>query len=288
MTRILITPGDIAGIGPEIIAKALADPSLPQDVVFETLPAHCSARPGHPTAETARCAWDALERAAELLACGAADGVVTGPVAKEHLQAIGFPFPGQTEFFTERLQVNNTAMCLSGMHLTVVLVTAHVALADVPQLLSSAEIIRCARLLETFLRQRGIALPRIAICGLNPHAGEHGAFGDEEQRVIAPAVQALQASNPLAQFSGPHVPDAIFRACLAQQYDGVVCMYHDQGLIPLKLIDFDNAVNITLGLPRPRVSPDHGTAFDIAGKNLANPSSMIAALKMAAALTRPR
>ncbi len=288
MRRILITPGDAAGVGPEIIAKALADPSLPRDVLFEPLPSHVTARPGVPTAESARDAWNALENAADQLRCGQADAVVTAPVAKEHLQAIGFPYPGQTEFFSARLQADNTAMCLSGENLTVVLVTAHVALAEVPQRLSTAEIVRCARLLAAFLRQRGTDCPRIAICGLNPHAGEQGAFGTEEIHIIYPAVQILQATADQAEFSGPHVPDAVFRACLAKQYDGVVCMYHDQGLIPLKLIDFDNAVNITLGLPRPRLSPDHGTAFDIAGKNLANPSSMIAALKMAADLTRRR
>jgi 4-hydroxythreonine-4-phosphate dehydrogenase len=136
-------------------------------------------------------------------------------------------------------------------------------------------------LLADYLISRGITAPRIAVCGLNPHAGEHGAFGREEIELISPAIAELNRDS-LVKYSGPHVPDAIFRDAADQKYDAVLCMYHDQGLIPLKLLDFDNAVNITLGLPRPRLSPDHGTAFSLAGKNLANPSSMLRALQLAA------
>ena len=278
--HILITPGDPAGIGPEVIAKALAHADLPQHCSFETwdIPAHF--QPGKPTTESARFALDALESAAARLLDGSADAVVTGPVSKEQLQAIGFPYPGQTEFFTERLHATETAMCLTGRTLTVVLATIHISIAEVPTQLSQESIISAGKLLAAFLQKRHQRLPRIAVCGLNPHAGEHGAFGQEEITTIQPAIEQLQKLH-IAEFSGPHVPDAIFRDAANQVYDGVLCMYHDQGLIPLKLLDFDNAVNITLGLPKPRLSPDHGTAFGIAGTGTADPGAMIAAIRMA-------
>ena len=280
--RILITPGDPAGIGPEVIHKALADSRLPTNCRFETIPYDPSKIIlGEPSRASAQIAVDALEYAAQQLRDGLADAVVTGPVAKEQLQAIGFAFPGQTEFFTDRLGATSTAMCLTGKHLTVALVTIHIPLAEVAGSLTVAEIVRTGKLLADYLISRGIAAPRIAVCGLNPHAGENGAFGREEIELISPAIAELNRDS-LVKYSGPHVPDAIFRDAADQKYDAVLCMYHDQGLIPLKLLDFDNAVNITLGLPRPRLSPDHGTAFSLAGKNLANPSSMLRALQLAA------
>ncbi len=280
--RILITPGDPAGIGPEVIHKALADSRLPTNCRFETIPYDPSKISlGEPSRASAQIALDALEYAAQQLRDGLADAVVTGPVAKEQLQAIGFAFPGQTEFFTDRLGATSTAMCLTGKHLTVALVTIHIPLAEVAGSLTVAEIVRTGKLLADYLISRGIAAPRIAVCGLNPHAGENGAFGREEIELISPAIAELNRDS-LVKYSGPHVPDAIFRDAADQKYDAVLCMYHDQGLIPLKLLDFDNAVNITLGLPRPRLSPDHGTAFSLAGKNLANPSSMLRALQLAA------
>ncbi len=280
--RILITPGDPAGIGPEVIHKALADSRLPTNCRFETIPYDPSKIIlGEPSRASAQIALDALEYAAQQLRDGLADAVVTGPVAKEQLQAIGFAFPGQTEFFTDRLGATSTAMCLTGKHLTVALVTIHIPLAEVAGSLTVAEIVRTGKLLADYLISRGIAAPRIAVCGLNPHAGENGAFGREEIELISPAIAELNRDS-LVKYSGPHVPDAIFRDAADQKYDAVLCMYHDQGLIPLKLLDFDNAVNITLGLPRPRLSPDHGTAFSLAGKNLANPSSMLRALQLAA------
>lgn len=283
MTRplILITPGDPAGIGPEVIAKALASPDLPQHCDFELLSVGTGSTPGKPDRASAQIALDALEEAARRLNAGTADAVVTGPVSKEQLQALGFPFPGQTEFFTDRLGATDTAMCLTGRHLTVALATIHIALADVPRSLSVNQIVRSGKLLAQYIAQSKQLRPRIAVCGLNPHAGENGAFGREEIDLIAPAIAHLQASG-LGDFTGPHVPDAIFRDAANGQYDAVLCMYHDQGLIPLKLLDFDNAVNITLGLPKPRLSPDHGTAYALAGKNLANPSSMLRALQLAA------
>jgi 4-hydroxythreonine-4-phosphate dehydrogenase len=285
MPHIIITPGDAAGIGLEVIAKALDSPNLPPDATYEVLPHPSGITLGMPNLRSAQASWDALEIAAARLIDGTADAVVTGPVSKEQLQKAGFPFPGQTEFFTARFGYPDTTMCLSGKHLTVALCTIHDPLARVSKLLSEEQIIRTARLLHDFLLRCEIKNMRIAICGLNPHAGENGTFGDEEQRIISPAVVTLQHQHP-GIFSGPHVPDAVFREAYLGHYDAVVCMYHDQGLIPLKLLDFDNAVNITLGLPKPRVSPDHGTAFSIAGKNRANPSSMIRALQVAAEMTR--
>ena len=285
LPRIIITSGDPAGIGPEVIAAALASPKLPNHCIYELLPVPGGSIPGKPDERSARIAWDALEEAARRLNEGTADAVVTGPVSKELLQAIGFPYPGQTEFFTDRLNAGETAMCLSGNHLTVGLVTIHIPLADVARTLSINTIIAKGKLLAEFVLRRTGRLPRIAVCGLNPHAGENGAFGSEELTIIAPAIAALNQEG-IAQFSGPHVPDAIFRDAASGKYDAVLCMYHDQGLIPLKLLDFDNAVNITLGLPKPRLSPDHGTAFAIAGKNIANHESMLRALQLAAEMAR--
>ncbi len=278
---ILITPGDPAGIGPEIIAKALASPELPQHCDYLLLPYDDTSTPGKPDAASARIALDALEEAARRLREGTADAVVTGPVSKEGLQAIGFPYPGQTEFFCDRLGASDVTMCLTGDHLTVALVTIHIPLADVARSLSQASIVQSGTHLAEYMRKRLRRSPRIAVCGLNPHAGENGAFGREEIEIITPAIEQLQALG-IGAFSGPHVPDAIFRDAARGDYDAVLCMYHDQGLIPLKLLDFDNAVNITLGLPRPRLSPDHGTAFAIAGKNIAHHSSMLRALQRAA------
>ncbi len=278
---ILITPGDPAGIGPEIIRKALASIDLPQHCDYELLPYASGSTPGKPDQNSARIALDCLETAALRLKEGSADAVVTGPVCKESLQAIGFPYPGQTEFFCERLAAPDVTMCLSGDHLTVALVTIHIPLADVARNLNISSIVSSGIHLAEFMAKKLARAPRIAVCGLNPHAGENGAFGHEEIEIIAPAIGELNARG-IADFSGPHVPDAIFRDTVQGRYDAVLCMYHDQGLIPLKLIDFDNAVNITLGLPRPRLSPDHGTAFGIAGKDIADHSSLLRALQRAA------
>jgi 4-hydroxythreonine-4-phosphate dehydrogenase len=171
--------------------------------------------------------------------------------------------------------------------LTVGLATIHEPLAAVPELLSVEKILRIGRLTADFLVRRGIVHPRIAVAGLNPHAGENGAFGDEEERIIRPAVERLML-DAVADYSGPEVPDAVFRDAARGRFDAVIAMYHDQGLIPLKLLDFDTAVNVTLGLPKPRTSPDHGTAFGIAGKNMADPSSMIAAIRLACELAGSR
>ena len=283
MSRIVITMGDPAGIGPEIIARALASGQLPDGFEFDVLGDRDAGVPGHPDARSAAAALAALEQAVVELKQGRAAAVVTGPVAKDGLQAIGFPFPGQTEYFAHAFGVADFGMLLTGPTLTVGLATIHEALANIPALLSPERIVRIGRLTAKFLRRRGIARPRIAVAGLNPHAGENGAFGDEESRIIVPAIRQLNESGS-AFFSGPAVPDAIFRDAARGHFDAVLAMYHDQGLIPLKLLDFDCAVNVTLGLPFPRTSPDHGTAFAIAGHNRASPSSMIAAIRLACEL----
>jgi 4-hydroxythreonine-4-phosphate dehydrogenase len=281
--RILVTTGDPAGIGPEVVRGALASFTPPPGIELVVVGDLDAGTPGRPDARSARAALDALETAAAEARAGRAAAVATAPVAKHALQQLGFPFPGQTEFFADRLGAPEFAMCLAGRRLTVVPVTIHVALREVPRLLTSEAIGRCARLLAGFLRRRGIARPRIAVAGLNPHAGEQGAFGDEEDRVIAPAIDRL-ATFAEATITGPHVPDAIFREAAAGAFDGVLAMYHDQGLIPFKLLEFEDGVNTTLGLPVPRTSPDHGTAYGIAGRGLADPTSMRRAIELACEL----
>ncbi len=283
MPRIFITLGDPAGIGPEVIDKALASGQIPPGHEITLLGDRSAGTPGAPDSRSAAAALAALHQAVAALKSGAADAVVTGPVSKEGLQAVGFPFPGQTEFFAAAFGLENFGMLLTGSTLTVGLATIHEPLTRVSELLTTESIVRIGRLTADFLRRRGIADPRIAVAGLNPHAGEGGAFGDEETRVILPAIEQLNATGA-ACFTGPAVPDAIFRDAALGLHHAVIAMYHDQGLIPLKLLDFDSAVNVTLGLPKPRTSPDHGTAFAIAGKNLANPSSMIAAIRLACEL----
>ena len=283
MTRIAVTIGDPAGIGPEVTSKALASGQLPDCIEWEVLGSDRGIEPGKPSETSAHMAIDSLNDAAKGLIDGRYDAVVTGPVSKDGLQSVGFTYPGQTEFFAGAFGVDDYGMLLTGEHLVVGLATIHNPLAKAVQLLSMDHIIRIGRLTADFLRKRGNQSPRIAVAGLNPHAGEAGRMGSEEKHIIAPAIEALNETR-LAEFAGPGIPDAVFRATARGSYDAIIAMYHDQGLIPLKLLDFDNAVNVTLGLPKPRTSPDHGTAFEIAGKGIANPSSMIAAMKLAAEL----
>jgi 4-hydroxythreonine-4-phosphate dehydrogenase len=287
--RVGITLGDQAGIGPEIVRAALVSGRLPGDAQYSVIGPEINCSLGEPTAETARAAWDALEEAARLALRGELDAVVTGPINKARMYEIGFKFPGQTEFFADRCGTRNFAMLLTGGKLTVALVTVHLPLRAVPAALTAEEIVRVGLLLEGFLRRRGILQPRIAVAGLNPHAGESGAIGREENEVIVPAVRQLQSAFRIPQsaiFAGPFSPDTIFHHAANGDWDGVLCMYHDQGLIPLKLHAFHEGVNFTLGLPFPRTSPDHGTAFEIAGKNIARPDSMIAAINLAVKLAR--
>lgn len=282
--KIGITIGDPAGIGPEIIEKALSSDLLPQAdyIVYGSVQ---GVQPGEPSLVSARLALDALEQGAQALKEGAIDALVTSPICKKNLQQVGFNFPGQTEFIAQRLSKSSepysVAMCMTGAHLTVGLVTIHEAVVKVPSLLNQAEIERTGSLLIEFCLRKGIKQPRVAVLGLNPHAGEQGLFGDEEQTMISPAIESLSKQFPQAVISGPHSADTLFYQAYQGHYDAVLCMYHDQGLIPFKLVEFEEGVNVTLGLPRPRTSPDHGTAFDIAGQQLASSSSMLAAIKLA-------
>jgi 4-hydroxythreonine-4-phosphate dehydrogenase len=285
MLRIGITLGDPAGVGPEIIQAALDSNRLPKfDYRIIGQPMNDVA--GRPSPETARAAATALEEAVTLARRGELDAIVTGPIHKARMYEVGFKFPGQTEFFAERCGIQNFAMLLTGGSLTVALVTIHIPLRDVPGALKQSEIVRVGHLLLRFLELRSSETARIAVAGLNPHAGESGTIGREEIEIIAPAIAQLNQSLPL--FSGPHSSDTVFHRAAIGEFDAVLCMYHDQGLIPLKLHSFHSGVNVTLGLPFPRTSPDHGTAFDIAGRGIARPDSMIAAIHLTVELAAAR
>jgi 4-hydroxythreonine-4-phosphate dehydrogenase len=288
--KIGITLGDPSGIGPEIVRRTLeeAPPALrDRCIVFgdlNDLPAE-DRIPGRPSVGGGRAQVAFLEAAVEAARRGAIQALVTAPISKAQCKLAGFSFPGHTEFLAERLlgdAASEVAMLFAGPKLKVVLATIHHALADVPRVLTSEAILRAIRLgAQALVRDFGIPTPRIGVLGLNPHAGEGGIFGAEEARVIAPAIAAARQSLPDGcVVEGPLVPDAAFR----RPYDLFVAMYHDQGLIPVKLVDFDLSVNVTLGLPIVRTSPDHGVAYDIAGKGLARHESLAAALTLAADL----
>ena len=296
-----ITLGDCAGIGPEIVDLALKSGRLPDSTEFKIVGKYPNCSLGEPTLETARAAATALEEAVTLARRGELAAIVTGPVHKARMYDAGFKFPGQTEFFAERCGVKNFAMCLTGGKITVALVTAHIPLSEVSRALKQSEIVRVGLLLLDFLRSRSNEPPRIAVAGLNPHAGESGKLGREEIEIIAPAVAQLNSSlvtglprrsqtkaGHSSLFSGPLSPDTLFHRLVEGEFDAALCMYHDQALIPLKLHAFHSGVNVTLGLPFPRTSPDHGTAFEIAGKGLARPDSMIAAINLAVDLAQKK
>jgi 4-hydroxythreonine-4-phosphate dehydrogenase len=289
--RIGITVGDPAGIGPEIARAALESGKLANDVDYKIIGQVGAEDAGTPSPDSARAAFAAVEEAASLANSGGIDAIVTGPIHKARMAEVGFEFPGQTEFFASRSGTTNYAMLLTGGTITVALVTTHVPLRDVPDLLKTSEIVRVGKLLDNFLRRRGKGVPRVAVAGLNPHAGESGKIGREEIEIIAPAVHELQSAignQQSAIFEGPISPDTLFFHLANEKWDAALCMYHDQGLIPLKLHAFHSGVNVTLGLPFPRTSPDHGTAFDIAGKGIARPDSMIAAINLAAELAQKK
>jgi 4-hydroxythreonine-4-phosphate dehydrogenase len=299
-----ITLGDPSGIGPEIIARALAaaPPSLRArclvfgDAATEapgatlrpvTRLAPGAAPPGRPTPEGAAAQIAYLEAAVEAARAGAIQALVTAPISKTQVKAAGFAFPGHTEFLAQRLGAPEHAMMFVGPTLRVVLATIHLPLAEVPRRLAAADVARAVFLGgQALVRHLGVDRPKIGVLGLNPHAGEAGLFGDEEARLVAPGVAAgrarLAAAGIAATVDGPLVPDAAYR----QPYDLFVALYHDQGLIPVKLVDFELAVNVTLGLPLVRTSPDHGTAYDIAGTGRARPESFAAALSLASSMIR--
>ncbi len=288
--RIGITLGDCAGIGPEIVDLALKSGRLPGSAEYQIIGKHPDCALGKPTLETARTAAAALEEVVTLARRGEIDAIVTGPIHKARMYEAGFKFPGQTEFFAERCGVKNFAMCLTGGKITVALVTTHLPLRDVSNALKQSEIVRVGLLLVDFLRSRSKTAPHIAVAGLNPHAGESGKLGREEIEIISPAVNELNHQVLVTDrhshllFIGPVSPDTVFHRAVEGEFEAVLCMYHDQGLIPLKMHAFHSGVNVTLGLPFPRTSPDHGTAFEIAGTGIARPDSMIAAITLATEL----
>jgi 4-hydroxythreonine-4-phosphate dehydrogenase len=318
LSPLAISLGDPAGIGPEVIAKCwdhrsdfalpafvaigdarsvgavwdgpieIVDDPRQADAAFDhalpliQIPVADADTPGHPSVAGAHCSLDALELAVGLARSGSAAAVVTGPVSKEQLYGIGFQHPGQTEFVAERcgMSPGNVAMMLAGPTLRTVPVTTHLPLRAVPNALSSALIESRGRAtLRGLQRSFGIAEPRLAIAGLNPHAGEGGKLGQEEAEIIEPAIAALLAEG--WRVTGPHPADTMFHARARANYDAALCMYHDQALIPIKALHFEDAVNLTLGLPIVRTAPDHGTAFNIAGQGRADPRPMAAAIRVA-------
>ncbi|MEM1157715.1 MAG: 4-hydroxythreonine-4-phosphate dehydrogenase PdxA [Verrucomicrobiota bacterium] len=285
---IVVTLGEAAGIGPEVVEQALPRfrKKYPK-VIVDVLGDPDIALPGKPTRKSAQSALEALELSAEMARAGEAAAIVNGPVSKKWLQKAGFGYPGQTEFYADAFGLNEdqVTMTMTGKSMTVGLVSTHCSLVSALEKISVSRIVETGLRLEALLRAKGIRKPRLAVAGLNPHAGESGAFGQEEISMITPAVAALQ--NKLRRcVAGPVSPDAVFMACSNNKYDGVVSMYHDQGLIPFKLVSFDTGVNVTAGLPLWRISPDHGTAFDIAGQGKARASSMFCALELAYQLSQ--
>ena len=276
--RIGITLGDPAGIGPEVVAKALKSGRLDRRFDYEVI--------GDPRTRRRADAADWVVEGAKRCLKGELSALATAPISKELLQRAGYPFVGQTELLAHLSRTKRFAMMLAGGPLRVALVTTHAPLRDIPKLIRTRKIVEVIELTHEICRRFGIRRPRIAVAGLNPHAGEGGLLGHEEQRVIAPAVQRAARRGITA--SGPHSADTLFYRAAHGQFDAVVAMYHDQGLAPLKLIAFDDGVNLTLGLPFVRTAPDHGTAPDIAGKGIARPNGMIAAINMAARLARTR
>jgi 4-hydroxythreonine-4-phosphate dehydrogenase len=239
---------------------------------------------GQPNQANARAVVASIEQATKLALSGAASGVVTNPINKAALYQAGFAYPGHTEFLAELTgATGQQIMMLASPMLRVVPVTVHASLRDSIAMLTTEMIVAASRTTARALRRNfGIASPRLAIAGLNPHAGEQGALGTEETTLVQPAIDTLRAEG--IDVSGPWPPDTMFTAAARARYDVAICMYHDQALIPLKTLDMDHGVNVTLGLPIVRTSPDHGTAFDIAGKGVADPTSLIAAIELAAML----
>ncbi len=315
-----LTMGDPAGIGGEITAKAwsalrdrgptffavddpgrLAAHDIPVQPVSSAAeaaavfphalpvlaqPLEAPSRPGHPDPANAPATIASIERAVRLVQAGDAAAIVTNPIAKSVLYDAGFRYPGHTEFLGALTGCDLPVMMLANTFLRVVPVTVHLGLRAALDLLSTRLIVDTARIVAAALRQSGIAAPRLAIAGLNPHAGEGGTMGTEESTLIQPAIDALRADG--IDVRGPFPPDTMFTPAARATYDVALCMYHDQALIPLKTLDMASGVNITLGLPIVRTSPDHGTAFDIAGQGIADPSSLIAALTMAAEMSAAR
>ena len=322
MKRLAITIGDPGGVGPEVVVKALdspairnicmpiviGDPSIIEETLTlleVTLKARVIESPeeykhikgainiigtdekaefikNKPTAYGGKACAGYIKKAVEFALNEQVDGIVTAPISKEALKMADIQWPGHTEMLACLTKTKDYAMMLAGGPLRVILVTIHTALKNVPDLITKQKILKTIRLAKHACEMLNIKKPVIAVAGLNPHAGEAGMFGDEEINIIAPAIkEAIREGIPV---SGPYPPDTIFHKAYKGEVDMVVCMYHDQGLIPLKMVAFDKGVNVTLGLPFVRTSPDHGTAYDIAWQGKANPASMIEAIKLAVKL----
>ena len=282
--RVAITSGDPAGIGPEVAAKAAADARVLEacEPVDYGPPAGAVFVPGVLSADAGRAAYDVIVRAVDDAQRGVVQAIATAPVNKEAFRLAGLRWSGHTDLLAHLTASSHVAMMFYSEALRVVLATVHIALADVPRALTAASLEATIALTARELPRFGIARPRIAVAGLNPHAGEHGLFGREEEIAIRPAIEACRARG--IDVSGPFPGDTVFVRARRGEFDVVVACYHDQGLIPVKLVAFGQAVNVTLGLPIVRTSVDHGTAFDIAGTGKADERSMIEALKQAAAL----
>lgn len=306
---ILITMGEPAGVGPEVALAAchalggkieghplrlVGDPAVfeavdihSSDVPIISTKARAKRIPGHPDTANATAVTEAIETAAHACLAGDAAAMVTAPIHKAVLAAAGFAYPGHTEFLGALTGVRRPVMMLAGPELRVVPLTVHMPIAQVPTAITRQGLFDTGEIILTALEHDfGIAIPRLAVAGLNPHAGEDGVLGHEEDRVIAPTVAALRARGFAVH--GPLSADTLFHAEARATYDAALCMYHDQALIPIKMLSFWEGVNITLGLPIVRTSPDHGTALNIAGQAKANIHSMIAAIKMAATIADTR
>ena len=284
--RVAITVGDPAGIGPEIAARAAADPRVLdacEPVVYPIAGDRAFAA-GVLSAEAGRAAYDVIVRAVADARNGSVDAIATAPVNKEAFRLAGLEWSGHTDLLAHLTGANHVAMMFHSDILRVVLATIHIPLADVPRALTATLLDATITLTAQEMPRFGVARPRIGVAGLNPHAGEHGLFGQEEQQTMGPAIAGCRARG--IDVSGPFPADTIFVRATRDEFDVVIACYHDQGLIPVKLLAFGQAVNVTLGLPIIRTSVDHGTAFDIAGRGVADPGSMIAAVLLAARLAK--
>jgi 4-hydroxythreonine-4-phosphate dehydrogenase len=282
--RIAITTGDPAGIGPEIAQRAARDPrvlEVCEPILFGPPPGH-TFPPGVLSAEAGRAAYETILRAVDSARGGVVGAMATAPINKEAFRLAGLPWNGHTDLIAHLTGAPTVAMMFYSDALRVVLATVHLAIAEVPKALTAESLAATIRLTACELPRFGYPAPRIAVAGLNPHAGEHGLFGFEEDTAIRPAVEVCRAGG--IDVRGPFPADTLFVRAQRGEFDVVVACYHDQGLIPVKLLAFGHAVNVTLGLPIVRTSVDHGTAFDIAGKGVADPESMVAAVLLAARL----
>jgi 4-hydroxythreonine-4-phosphate dehydrogenase len=287
--RIALTAGDPAGIGPEIVRKAAADPRVLdacEPVLYGATEGDTRFAPGVLSAEAGRSAFEAIVAAVDAASTGRVDAIATAPVNKEAFALAGLPWKGHTDLLGALTHAPRAVMMFESPTLRVSLATVHIALADVPRALTAAVLAETIRITAEGLPDFGVGSPRLAVAGLNPHAGEHGLMGREDDEVVAPTVAACARDG--YDVVGPIPGDTVFVRAVRGEFDAVIACYHDQGLIPVKLLSFGRSVNVTLGLPIVRTSVDHGTAFDIAGHDRADPSSLIEAVLLAAKLASNR